>query len=101
MRERPRAALMLALYRSGRHAEALRAYQSFRDMLAEDTGLEPSAELARLKRRIVERDPSLDTEGRVATSAATSSTRSSPKARSARSIGAPNHPSAARLRSKS
>ena len=64
MRERPRAALMLALYRSGRHAEALRAYKSFRDMLAEDTGLEPSDELARLERRIVERDPSLDTEGR-------------------------------------
>ncbi len=64
MRERPRAALMLALYRSGRHAEALRAFQSFRDMLAEETGLEPSGELARLERRIVERDPSLDTEGR-------------------------------------
>ena len=64
MRERPRAALMLALYRSGRHAEALRAYQCFRDMLAEDTGLEPSAELARLERRIVERDPSLEVEGR-------------------------------------
>ena len=64
MRERPRAALMLALYRSGRHAEALRAFQTFREQLAEETGLEPSAELQNLERRIVDRDPSLDTEGR-------------------------------------
>ena len=64
MRERPRAALMKALYRSGRQAEALRAFQTFREQLAEDTGLEPSDELARLERRIVDRDPSLDTEGR-------------------------------------
>ncbi len=64
MRERPVAARMKALYRSGRQAEALRAFQTFREQLAEETGLEPSAELARLERRIVDRDPSLDTEGR-------------------------------------
>src|SRR6516164_2938976 len=48
LRERPRAQLMLALYRSGRHADAIRAYDAFRRYLGEEVGLEPSASLAQL-----------------------------------------------------
>src|SRR5215212_5623115 len=42
LRERLRGQSMLALYRSGRHADALAVYQDFRRMLDEDLGLEPS-----------------------------------------------------------
>ena len=78
-----------------------RAFQSFREQLAEDTGLEPSDELATLERRIVDRDPSLDSEGRGPPSAAMSCTRRSPRAHSARSIGASSRPSAVRSPSRS
>jgi YVTN family beta-propeller protein len=60
LRERPRAQLMLALYRSGRHAEALRVYEDARRKLAEELGLEPSDTLKRLQRAILEKDPALD-----------------------------------------
>ena len=59
LRERRWAQLMLALYRAGRQPDALRAYQRFRDLLAEELGLEPSAELRRLERRIVLQDEAL------------------------------------------
>jgi DNA-binding SARP family transcriptional activator len=58
LRERFWAALMLALHRSGRQAEALSAYQSARRQLAE-LGLEPSNELKTLERRILQQDPEL------------------------------------------
>jgi predicted ATPase/DNA-binding SARP family transcriptional activator len=45
LRERPRALLMEALARSGRVAEALRAYDDFRRLLADELGIEPSAAL--------------------------------------------------------
>ena len=60
LRERPRGQLMLALYRAGRQAEALRAYQDARRALVEHVGIEPSAELRRLERRMLDQDPSLD-----------------------------------------
>ncbi len=59
LRERLRAQLMLALYRSDRQAEALRVYQDGRRTLAEELGLEPSESLRRLERRILEQDPAL------------------------------------------
>jgi WD40 repeat protein/DNA-binding SARP family transcriptional activator len=57
--ERFRGQHMLALYRSGRQAEALRAYQKTRTYLAEELGLEPSAQLQDLERAILNQDPSL------------------------------------------
>lgn len=58
-RERLRAQLMLALYRSGRHAEALASYQGFRRMLSEELGIDPSARLRELERRMLQQDVSL------------------------------------------
>ena len=60
LREEPWRLLMLALYRAGRHAEALRAGHRFRSHLAEETGLEWSHTLAELEQRIIARDPCLD-----------------------------------------
>lgn len=59
LRERARGQLMLALYRSGRHVEALRAFEEGRTRLAEDLGLEPGPELRRLERAILEHDDDL------------------------------------------
>ncbi len=51
---------MLALYRCGRQADALAAYQQARRVLADELGLEPGAELQRLQQAILTADPSLD-----------------------------------------
>jgi DNA-binding SARP family transcriptional activator/tetratricopeptide (TPR) repeat protein len=59
LRERPRAQLMLALYRGGRHADALATLQDLRRTLDEELGLVPSAALGELERRILHHDPSL------------------------------------------
>ncbi len=69
LREGFRAQQMLALYRSGRQAEALRAYQKTRTYLAAELGLEPSPELRELERRILSHDASLllDVEPQVQT----------------------------------
>ena len=53
LRERLRAQLMLALYRSGRQAEALEAYQRARRMLTDELGLEPGRRLQELERAIL------------------------------------------------
>ena len=59
MRERLRAQLMLAFYRSGRQAEALHVYRAARRELADELGLEPGEELRRLERAILAQDPEL------------------------------------------
>ena len=58
-RERLIGQLMLALYRSGRQAEALQAYRDARSTLADELGLEPGHDLKDLERRILSQDPSL------------------------------------------
>ncbi|WCD89405.1 Regulatory protein AfsR [Streptomyces xanthophaeus] len=53
LRERLRGQLMLALYRSGRQAEALESYRVGRELLVEELGLEPGGELRRLESAIL------------------------------------------------
>ena len=65
LRERPRAQLMLALYRSGRQAEALEAYSEARRVLTEELGLDPSDELKTVQRAILEHDPALAAPRRI------------------------------------
>jgi DNA-binding SARP family transcriptional activator/basic membrane lipoprotein Med (substrate-binding protein (PBP1-ABC) superfamily) len=60
MREGPRRTEMVALYRSGRQAEALRHYGAYQQLLAEELGIEPSEELRQLEERVLLQDPSLD-----------------------------------------
>jgi DNA-binding SARP family transcriptional activator/tetratricopeptide (TPR) repeat protein len=60
LRERLHGQLMVALYRCGRQTEALAAYRQVRKVLHEDMGLDPAAELQRLERAILTRDPRLD-----------------------------------------
>ena len=68
LRERLRGQLMLALYRSGRKADALRVYDEARRALAEELGLEPSESLQGLQRAVLTDDPSLAAPPRVAPS---------------------------------
>jgi DNA-binding SARP family transcriptional activator len=76
LRERLRLHQMLALYRAGRQAEALEAYQAARAVLDEELGLEPSTALRELERAILRQDPELDVPR-----ARTAATRPSPSRR--------------------
>jgi DNA-binding SARP family transcriptional activator len=60
LRERLRAMQMLALYRSGRQAEALRAFGHLRQLLVDELGVDPSHDLMQLEERILMQDPDLD-----------------------------------------
>ena len=75
LRERLRAQLMLALYRSRRQAEALGAYQAARRELVEELGIDPSPELQDLERRILQQDATLEFEPQQAAPSAEAPTR--------------------------
>ena len=65
LRERLTALLVLALYRSGRQAEALRAYERARTHLADELGLDPGPDLVRLADQVLAHDPALSWVGSV------------------------------------
>jgi YVTN family beta-propeller protein len=71
LRERLRGQLMLALYRSGRQAQALDAYQGARRMLVDELGIEPGQALQRLEKAILVQDATLELQPRRAAGAAT------------------------------
>ena len=65
LRERRWSQLMLALYRCGRQADALRAYERARTLLRDQLGIVPGLELEQLERAILDHDPAID-HGRLA-----------------------------------
>jgi DNA-binding SARP family transcriptional activator/class 3 adenylate cyclase len=60
LREGPRRLLILALYRSGRQADALAAYRDARETLLDELGLDPGQALQQLEQAILRQDPGLD-----------------------------------------
>jgi WD40 repeat protein/DNA-binding SARP family transcriptional activator len=60
LQERLRGQLMLALYRAGRQADALRAYRDTRELLRDELGLEPSRALQQLERAILQHDAAIE-----------------------------------------
>jgi DNA-binding SARP family transcriptional activator/DNA-binding beta-propeller fold protein YncE len=66
LRERLQGQLMLALYRSGRQAEALETYRRSRQALVEELGIEPGIELQQLEKAILNHDRSLELSGGTA-----------------------------------
>jgi DNA-binding SARP family transcriptional activator/class 3 adenylate cyclase/tetratricopeptide (TPR) repeat protein len=60
LRERRWGQLIVALYRSGRQADALRAYQRLRTELIDELGIEPSQALRELEQAVLDQDPALD-----------------------------------------
>ena len=59
LRQEFRAQLMLALYRAGRHADALRVFRDYRALLVEELGVDPSPALASIERQVLMHDPGL------------------------------------------
>jgi DNA-binding SARP family transcriptional activator/Tfp pilus assembly protein PilF len=67
LRERMRGLLMIALYRSGRHAESLRVFQDGKRVLAEELGIDPGSELSRIFQQVLTSDPALNLAARPGT----------------------------------
>jgi YVTN family beta-propeller protein len=76
-RERLVAQLMLALYRSGRQADALAAYRAARRTLVDELGLEPGPELRRLEHAVLAQDPALELRRPVSSGVPVPATRRS------------------------
>jgi tetratricopeptide (TPR) repeat protein len=63
LRERMRGLLMIALYRSGRQAEALRVFQDGQRVLADELGIDPGIDLSRIHQQVLASDPALNLPG--------------------------------------
>jgi predicted ATPase/DNA-binding SARP family transcriptional activator len=83
LREEFHAQLVLALYRSGRQADALEVHRVVRELLATELGIDPGTHLQELEQRILRQDPSLDWTPPPGAAAALSDSRSPPGAREA------------------
>jgi DNA-binding SARP family transcriptional activator/basic membrane lipoprotein Med (substrate-binding protein (PBP1-ABC) superfamily) len=75
------ARLMVALFRSGRHVEALEVYERTRRALDADLGLQPSEELQRLAGQIVRQEPELRAPAPIGPATASPATTSAPRRR--------------------
>jgi predicted ATPase/DNA-binding SARP family transcriptional activator len=78
IRERLHGQLMLALYRSGRQADALAVYQRIRQTLGDELGLDPSAELRALEQAILRQEPQLRAPARAVAATPAASTHNLP-----------------------
>jgi DNA-binding SARP family transcriptional activator len=76
LRERPRELLMLALYRSGRQADALELFRRTRELFVDELGIEPSAALRELEGAMLRQEPALDLRPRPPTPPPTERKRS-------------------------
>jgi DNA-binding SARP family transcriptional activator len=65
LRERPRELLMLALYRSGRQADALELFRRTRELFVDELGIEPSAALRELEGAMLRQEPALQLRART------------------------------------
>ena len=81
LRERLWAQRMLALYRAGRQAEALRCYHDLRAMLTGELAIEPGSEARQLQELILRQDPSLEPPPRVRGQAAAGGAQEVPETR--------------------
>jgi DNA-binding SARP family transcriptional activator len=79
LRERLRSQLMLALYRSGRQADALEAFQEARRALVDGLGIDPGPALQQLERAILNQDPLLELESPAVIAAGAPTARASPE----------------------
>jgi predicted ATPase/DNA-binding SARP family transcriptional activator len=87
LRERLRAQLMLALYRSGRQADALAAYRDARRSLVETLGIEPTLALRQLERSILDQDPALDLVTAEPSADGSAQSEPSPESRTSSFVG--------------